>query len=215
VLTINAVGTFSTLRSFGAADPPYPIGSMAQGGDGNIYGTTSGLDNSPIGGSVFRITPAGALTVLHTFVDRMERINATQSQFFPGGRIVSGLTRISDGSFIGTTCCEAPRGRVFRITTSGAVFRMLTVEGREMPSAPIQASDGNFYGTQVNIQIPGPANGVYKLTPSGQYSFVADLDAAGAYPVGGLVEGPAGAFYGTTSALGTYSRGALFRVVVP
>jgi uncharacterized repeat protein (TIGR03803 family) len=47
-------------------DGALPAGSLVQGSDGNFYGTTS--DGGQFdGGTVFRITPAGVLTVLHSF----------------------------------------------------------------------------------------------------------------------------------------------------
>lgn len=218
VFRVSPSGTFATVRSFGPADPLSPVGALAEGSDGNLYGTTSGLDNSPVGGSVFRITRAGALNVLHTFVDRIEPISPTRGAFFPGGRILSGLTRISDGSFIGVTCCETPQGRVFRVTMSGAVTRMLAVRDREILFPPIQATDGNFYGLALGGPVIGPSSfpTMYKLTPAGGFSDLTTLpDEFGLYGIGGLVQGPDGALYGTTTRFGPYGRGVLFRVALP
>jgi len=66
----------------------------------------------------------------------------------------------------------------------------------------MQGNDGNFYGTTVG----GPAfptdwGSVFKITPQGTlttlYRFTGGID--GEYPLGGLVQGKDGNFYGTTS----------------
>lgn len=67
VFTISSTGTFTTLHSFaGASDGFYPDAGLVQATDGNFYGTTfqGGANN---GGTVFKITAAGALTTLHEF----------------------------------------------------------------------------------------------------------------------------------------------------
>ena len=45
-----------------------PGGALVQGADGDFYGTASygGADNGQ--GTIFKITPQGVLTILHTFV---------------------------------------------------------------------------------------------------------------------------------------------------
>lgn len=64
-------GGFRLLHQFsGGADGYYPNGPLALGPDGNLYGTTSGggkASGTAGFGVVFRITPAGKLTVLHRF----------------------------------------------------------------------------------------------------------------------------------------------------
>jgi uncharacterized repeat protein (TIGR03803 family) len=67
---ITHAQTFSVLYNFGtnSGDPLQPAfeGIVAQGRDGNLYSTTpyGGTANS---GTVFKITPAGKLTVLYNF----------------------------------------------------------------------------------------------------------------------------------------------------
>ena len=58
--------TFRTLESFDGTNGSYPTGSLVQGLDGSFYGTT--LFGGAYGeGTVFRITPSGTLTTLHSF----------------------------------------------------------------------------------------------------------------------------------------------------
>jgi len=87
-------------------------------------------------------------------------------------------------------------------------------DGANPQSALIQATDGNFYGTAA---AGGPNQGcgssfgcgtVYKITPTGTitsfYSFCSQPNCAdGDFPVGALIQGTDGNFYGTTSSGGT------------
>jgi uncharacterized repeat protein (TIGR03803 family) len=55
--------TFTTLVSFDGTDGAYPFAGLVQGTGGNLYGTTT--EFWPNGaGTVFEITPAGAVTTL-------------------------------------------------------------------------------------------------------------------------------------------------------
>ena len=76
VFKLNGNGTFTLLNSFGTyfdrARGGSPYGALIQGTDGNYYGTTPAGGNSsncPGGGcgTVFKITPSGALTTLYDF----------------------------------------------------------------------------------------------------------------------------------------------------
>jgi uncharacterized repeat protein (TIGR03803 family) len=72
VFKITAAGTQTTLYSFCSAgwpscpDGAYPLAGLVQATNGNFYGTTA--DGGTNGcGTVFKITPAGKLTTLHSF----------------------------------------------------------------------------------------------------------------------------------------------------
>ena len=70
VFRITPSGTLTTLYSFcskgGCSDGAYLYAGLVQATDGNFYGTTSagGATNH---GTVFKITPSGTLTTLHSF----------------------------------------------------------------------------------------------------------------------------------------------------
>jgi uncharacterized repeat protein (TIGR03803 family) len=70
VFKITSSGTFTTLHSFcaqsGCPDGENPFAVLILGTDGNLYGTT--LAGGAHGdGAVFKITPNGTLTTLHSF----------------------------------------------------------------------------------------------------------------------------------------------------
>src|SRR5262249_22826616 len=62
---VTRSGTFTVLHNFDNTDGYFPIGLM-QATDGNLYGTTGGIDNQDTG-SIFRMSVAGNITTLHTF----------------------------------------------------------------------------------------------------------------------------------------------------
>jgi uncharacterized repeat protein (TIGR03803 family) len=75
-----------------AREGAYPFGAMALGNDGNFYGLTNyGGDPGPCG-TVFRITPAGALAILHAF-----GATGGPDGRFPNSRLNLG----TDGNFYG------------------------------------------------------------------------------------------------------------------
>ena len=78
----------------------------------------------------------------------------------------------------------------------------------------VQGADGNFYGTAPN---GGPnSNGtVFAISPDGSiftnfYSFTGGTNGAG--PVGGLIVGTDGNFYGTTFSGGASNAGTVFQI---
>jgi uncharacterized repeat protein (TIGR03803 family) len=62
-------GALTTLHNFGGADGSQPLAGLAAGSDGNFYGTTN-LGGSHNDGSVFKITPSGQFTTLHSFCSK-------------------------------------------------------------------------------------------------------------------------------------------------
>jgi uncharacterized repeat protein (TIGR03803 family) len=173
--------TESILYTFGttASDAVQPSGSLLQASDGNFYGTTvSGGANSctligPNGcGTVFKITPAGVETILHSF-------GASASD----GWGPSPLIQASDGNFYGTTIgggansCSGANycGTVFTITPAGVEtivysFGAPASDGSEPVGSLIQASDGNFYGVTDRVGSPNglgslDSGTVFKLVP--------------------------------------------------
>jgi uncharacterized repeat protein (TIGR03803 family) len=92
VFKITPRGGLTTLYSFcaqsGCADGSGP-NSALRASDGNFYGTTSG-GGANGQGTVFKITPSGALTTLHNF-------DSTD------GSSAEGLVQDTNGTFYGTT----------------------------------------------------------------------------------------------------------------
>jgi len=201
--------TLTTLYSFGG----YPY-SLVEGSDGNFYGTTyeGGGSND---GTVFKITPSGVLTVLHTFEGG-------------DGAWPVGLVQGSDGNFYGTTTIGGTDfygsgdGTVFKMTPSGSLTTLYSfcskaecVDGYAPRAGLVQGSDGSFYGTAGAGGANGDYGTVFRITPSGALTVLYSFDAApGYYPWAGLVQGSDGNFYGTTLDCGVdfACSGTIFRI---
>ena len=205
--TAASAQTYTVLYNFGSkdGDPNGPYQSIiAQGRDGSLYSTTTDQWTGGAG-EVFKITPAGILTVLHKF-------NGADGQ-----DPIGGVTLATDGNFYGTTGSggSSGYGTIFRITPGGKLTTLYNftagTDGSGPYPPPVQGLDGNFYGTTSG---EGKSNGsVYKITQSGVFTTLHTFDGLhGADPHAPLVQGTDGNFYGTTVYGGDTNTGTIFRI---
>jgi uncharacterized repeat protein (TIGR03803 family) len=182
-------------------------------GSGGIYNN----------GTIFKITPEGALTTLYSF--------CAQSGCADGEGPAAGLIQATNKALYGTTknggnntaCLSGGCGTIFKINLDG-VLTTLHVFNRKQGASPgelIQATDGTLYGATYF----GGANGtgtVFAMRPSGRLTLLHSFCAAagicpdrdGAYPRGGLVQDTNGDLYGTTTEGGLNGLGTVFRLSV-
>ena len=127
---------------------------------------------SPDGcGTIFKITPSGTLTTLHSF--------CAQSNCTDGESPEAGLIQATNGNFYGTTyqgganCAPDGCGTIFKITPSGTLTTVYSFcsqsgcsDGYYPEAGLIQASNGDFYGT-TTFGGAGGVGTVFKITPSG------------------------------------------------
>jgi uncharacterized repeat protein (TIGR03803 family) len=201
------------LFSFGTYYPDggTPNSGLAEGSDGNFYGTTAG-GGSFDAGTVFCITPSGKETLVHQFATGTVNDGAS-----PLGGIVAGR----DGNFYGATQFGGTNGlgTVFQADASGTVrivysFGAVNGDAVEPIGTVIRGKDGNIYGTTK----VGGAHGLgtlFQVTPAGAervvYSFGANA-ADAAQPTDGVIQGSDGNFYGITHQGGQNGTGAVFGV---
>ena len=141
VFKMTPFGTVTALYVFCAqancADGETPAAALIQGADGNFYGTTAEGGNDGAG-AIFRLTPTGVLTVLHSFS-------------LADGASPGGLLLATDGNFYGTTSGAGASygGTIFQLTPAG-VFTTLhdfnTTDGASPQGPLFQAADGSLYG---------------------------------------------------------------------
>ena len=210
-----AAQTPTVLHSFsGGSDGGTPYAGLVQASDGNFYGTTAyGGANGD--GTVFKITPSGAETVLHSF-------NSTD-----GAQPIGGLVQASDGNLYGTTEYGGNHdwGTLFKITPSGTFTSLYSFTGGTDGGNPfnetlVEGSDGNLYGTtSVGGAYGNPSSGgtVFCITTSGAlttlHSFIPnDTDNNGEAPIAGLTLGSDGNLYGTTAVGGANGTGTVFSI---
>lgn len=222
IVAISATAqTYTDLFNFssnGGPNGPH-FNVIAQGRDGSMY-TTSEQGFTGGRGDVFKITPAGTLTVLHEFTG------------MDGQGPIGGLTLATDGKFYGTTVTGGAFGfgTIFSITAKGTLKTLYSFRDKadgSLPYAvPIQGEDGNLYGTVSSCTAFGATgnNGcetanankfgaIYKITPAGEFTRLHTFDGAdGANPIAPLVQASDGNFYGTTVSGGAHDLGVIFRI---
>jgi uncharacterized repeat protein (TIGR03803 family) len=209
VFRISHAGGFSNLFSFASNNGAYPYASLALGTNGNFYGTTTMGGTNGGYGTVFEITPAGALTTLLSF-------NNTN-----GANPYAGLKLGADGNFYGTASAGGASnyGAIFVLTPAGASAGVTSFNGSNGASpygSLIQCADGSFYGT---TKFGGATNDgvVFKWSPGGVPVSLISFNyfTNGAYPLAGLAQGTDGDFYGTADEGAASGKGAAFRLSVP
>jgi len=168
---------------------------LAQGRDGNLYGSTP-YGGTQGDGAVFVITPSGGLSDIHSFVGA------------DGLRPNGGVTLGSDGNLYGTAVLGGANslGTVFKVTSAGVLTVLYSfaggTDGAYPYAPPVQGTDGNFYGTTQDAT-------AYKITPTGAFVLLGTLPGPCYAP---LTQGTDGNFYGTTTSGGTFGYGTVFKM---
>jgi uncharacterized repeat protein (TIGR03803 family) len=166
----NKKWTETILHSFGAGADGWPPNSLILDSSGNLYGTTSGVENSEGDGTVFELTPTApggqwTESVLYGFCSKENCADGA----FPTGLIPDG-----SGNFFGTTSgggandnddctvqwtgfvgCgalfelspKAPGGQWSESVLYNFCGQTNCADGAEPSGAPIMDGSGNFYGT--------------------------------------------------------------------
>lgn len=228
VFKVTPLGAISSLYSFcsqlNCVDGASPWAGLVLGTDGSFYGTTyTGGANNCLGGAnncgtIFRVSPLGAFTLLHTF-DGSD-----------GAEPSADLVQV-DGNFYGTTRMGGNYGggTVFKITPYGTLTTLYNfcalancADGNGPEAQLTLGRDGKFYGTTAfGGNGAGGAGTVFKLTTSGElttlYTFCSEPNCTdGANPAAGLVQASNGNFYGTTwlggNNLCLYGCGTIFEI---
>jgi uncharacterized repeat protein (TIGR03803 family) len=223
IFRITPTGSLTTLYSFcsqsGCTDGAGPYGGLVQAANGDLYGTTQGGGSaaSSSDGTVFKMTPGGALTTIYSF--------CSQSACTDGADPSAGLVQATNGDLYGTTVlgggpCYSPVGcgTVFKITPSGTLTTLhrfcldaqssACTDGEEPWGGLVLGTDGEFYGTTyqggVNPGFDGyDAGTVFKITQNGKlttlYNFCSQSGCTdGQLPFAGLAQATDGNIYGTT-----------------
>jgi uncharacterized repeat protein (TIGR03803 family) len=196
---ISTAGTYTVLHQFaGGSDGANPYGPPIQASDGNFYGATAGSGST--NATIYKYTTSGAYSVIYTFGE------------FTTGYWVYGLTQGTDGLLYATSNSGGAEnsGTLVKLTTSGVLKEThtfnLSDDGGYGPiepiGAPIQASDGNFYGTTQSGGTDHEGT-LYQVTSSfgvnDRYNFGINT---GSNPSPGLIQASDGKIYGVTSAGG-------------
>jgi uncharacterized repeat protein (TIGR03803 family) len=214
VFKITSEGTLTTLYNFcsqtNCADGSYPYAGLVYFA-GDLYGTTSSGGANGFG-TIFKLTLEGHLTTLYNFCSQANCVD---------GEFVYDSMIAANGRLWGTTQQGGTNGfgTVFAITPTGkftSLHSFNSTDGSVPFGGLVHATDGNFYGTTSGGGIRDDGT-VFKMTATGKittlYNFCAKSGCPdGVAPLGGLVQGANGNFYGTTADGGTNFRGTVFEI---
>jgi len=198
---VTAAQTYTTLHNFTGPDGANPYAPLIQGFDGNLYGTTEygGANNY---GTVFKITPKGEFTTIHSF-------GLANDGAFPEG----GLALDVKGNLYGTTYRGGNNdygyGTIFEISRDGSFTTLATFDGTvddggENPTGSLVVASGKLYGVTANggtygygtfyeLTLTGaptePVDGtIYPTTEAGSLeALFSCTETKGGTPAGGLV----------------------------
>jgi uncharacterized repeat protein (TIGR03803 family) len=140
VLPITAPGVnLGILHSFNAdSNSCNPYAGVVQAADGNFYGTSLNGGSQQYG-TVFKLSPAGALSVLRSFTNGPDGVTP-----------FAGLIQATDGNLYGASFhgVSSFYGTIFRLKTSGAFSPLYSFggvpDGGNATGSLIQGSDGKL-----------------------------------------------------------------------
>ena len=195
---VTPTGRVCVLKSFGAATPAGAVepiwfvntGDIAVGADSTLY-SSSAQGGSRGAGTVFRISPAGDVRVLHNFVPYDPK---------DGAGPTSGLVDGHDGYFYGTTY-----GGGFGV---GTIFRIR--QGQTTPQTTPEILWRFRNGNTIGL-VPEECDQYRRCHYSGRQR----ADIAAGYPIAPPVVGPGGVLYGVTSYSNNQGFGVLYRDAPP
>jgi uncharacterized repeat protein (TIGR03803 family) len=191
-------------------DGAFPLSTLLNGTDGNLYGTTSWGGKNNLG-TVFKITLNGKKTILYNFQNMPDGSN-------PDGKLVQD----SAGNLYGTTVTggATDNGTLFKINPQGQetilhTFQQNATDGGSPRSGVIEGKDGNLYGTTFDGGINNGAGVVFEITPQGQETILHTFQQNkidGLYPNATLIQDTKGNLYGTTFSGGKYGFGTIYKI---
>lgn len=215
---------FNPLYSFTEQSASYPIGGVAFGPEGSLYGTTSDDDGDFGAGTVFSLRPQASVcrtslcswteTTLYSFMGGSDGSDPASTPIFDREGNLYATT--AGTPFGGGTVFElSPSGRGWTETvlhTFASGYDAAALAGAGL----VLDSSGNLYGTWYGT-FDGNYGSVFELTPfNGGWSYTDLYDFTGgpdgAYPLCTLIMDQSGNLYGTTSGGGNNSRGTVFEM---
>jgi uncharacterized repeat protein (TIGR03803 family) len=171
-----------------------PSAPPVQGRDGNLWGTTAECGKTARAGTVFRMTPGGALTTVHGF-------DGAKGGAEPAVAVVLGTDGLFYGDTFGGGVNLNGHAVVFKLTAGGSFFVLHDFQPATQFSpqgALTEGADGNYYGT-TRYGGTNLLGTVFKISSRGSLTTLYNFDGVhGANPTNRLVLGTDGQFYGTT-----------------
>jgi uncharacterized repeat protein (TIGR03803 family) len=213
VFKLTPKGRYTVLYSFCAqtncADGYFPSGGLVFDQEGNLYGTTLN-GGAHDWGTVFKLTPEGKETVLHSFCSHGGS-NCTDGALPDAGVIFDQKGNLYGTTYSGGTSChdgyDNGCGVVFKLTPKGketVLYSFCAQSGCADGAFPAAGTtggggdycDNNYLGCGV----------VFELSPEGKEKVLHTFEGAdGAVPGAGVVFDQKGNLYGTSVGGGAYN----------
>ncbi len=196
----------TTVYSFRGVDGYDPLAPLVQGVDGNFYGTAA-FGGGMGYGTAFKVSPAGALTTLHSFC------SPDTGCYTDGSYPYGGLVQAANGNFYGTAYEGGAysSGSVYQVDPSGD-FKLIysfcaprnCYEGLYPNAGLAIGTDGDLYGATSTSN----DGSLFKINAKGKLTILVGFTGAnGSTPQAGMTLGTNGMFYGTTEYGGQSSFG--------
>ena len=190
--TVVPLFSFPCDTSGACPDGSFP-NLLIEASDGNFYGVaqSTSINTSVPPGTIFRLTPGGQFTLLHTFS------RSDTNPINPG----TSLVEANDGFLYGTTFDGGPanQGILFRIRKDGTGFAIVhnfcsatSCADGLFPASLILGHDGNLYG------VSSTSNGtnIFRFTPPSTFTIARSFPSSVGAPIS-IIQGADGNFYAT------------------
>jgi uncharacterized repeat protein (TIGR03803 family) len=216
VFRLEADGTLVVVHAFpsNGSEGASPIGALVEFADGRFYGATA-RGGAHGAGAIFRVSPDGEASVVHSFDPRAEGST-------PTGGIVAG----PGGSFFGVLDLSAKpfaSGAIYKVAADGTfaiVHDVARADGEDPAGELTPINDGSLLGSGMLVGVtrsggPEAAGTVYRVDTRRQTLDVLHAFGAGEPSLaGGLIQAKDGALYGMTDG-SPRSPSIVFRLRLP
>ncbi len=179
IFKVSPDGTLTTIATFNRADGAGPQDSLVVDSAGDIYGTTSGggaYDAPSLSGNgtVFRVSPTGAITTLANF-DGGDGVTPNSGVILDGAGNLYGTTILGGSGYYGD---GSGGGTVFRLSPDGQLTTLISFNGNNgaHPEGSLAMnSAGALFGTTSGGN--GGAT-VFEISANGSFQTLANLPSS-------------------------------------
>ncbi len=213
VFQVTPAGKYSIVYNFqNGADGGNPVGYLVEATDGNFYGATTTGGSGADTGTIYKLTPGATFPWVLTTEYNLGSLTGTG----PSGQIVEG----PDGNLYGSLQEGGANneGSIYQMDLEGDYSDFYDFDSANRAVTLVVGGDGNLYGmTTYGNGASNEYGEFFKLTTQAAYTALADFSTSSANlqePIGQLIQGTDGDFYGTAQLGGAHGDGGVWQGVV-